>query len=283
MEESALHRNANKRSKLKAPLAAAAANDGALPTDVLRDVLLCLPADELCRLRLVCRSWRSLTSDPIFAKAHSSRHNPSSSASVPTTDGQATMRSSSWTLLLDASRCAFTVNMCMDYGDDEPDQCYRIARLGSDGSGGGNRGISWTVMKPCPVVHVSVQARHGAVVNGVAYFLLYKDHNTLDEIAAFDLATEEWRHPLLRGPPSGHNNISAKEEDKVCSMLQFSQPEQMLGLHLQLQYGLQLPALLTGPLVLGGRRQGVVDETILFEISICCSPIWEFYSAMDLR
>ncbi|KAF8737277.1 hypothetical protein HU200_014174 [Digitaria exilis] len=76
MEESALHRNANKRSKLNAPLAAAAANDGALPTDVLRDVLLCLPADELCRLRLVCRSWRSLTSDPIFAKAHSSRHNP---------------------------------------------------------------------------------------------------------------------------------------------------------------------------------------------------------------
>nr|CAB3455989.1 unnamed protein product [Digitaria exilis] len=37
-------------------------------------VLLYLPADELCRLRLVCWSWWSLTSDPIFAKAHSSRH-----------------------------------------------------------------------------------------------------------------------------------------------------------------------------------------------------------------
>nr|CAB3455992.1 unnamed protein product [Digitaria exilis] len=70
--ESALQRNGNKRSKLHAPLAAA--NDGALPTDVLRDVLLCLPADEPCRLRLVCRSRRSLTTDPIFAKAHSFRH-----------------------------------------------------------------------------------------------------------------------------------------------------------------------------------------------------------------
>nr|CAB3452259.1 unnamed protein product [Digitaria exilis] len=68
----ALQRNGNKRSKLHAPFAAA--NDSILPTDVLRDVLLRLPADELCRLRLVCRSWRSLTSDPFFAKAHLSRH-----------------------------------------------------------------------------------------------------------------------------------------------------------------------------------------------------------------
>ncbi|CAL4897539.1 unnamed protein product [Urochloa decumbens] len=58
------------------PLAVVAANYGALPTDVLYDVLLRLPAKELCRLRLVCQSWRSLTSDPLFARAHSSRHPP---------------------------------------------------------------------------------------------------------------------------------------------------------------------------------------------------------------
>ncbi|KAL6623650.1 hypothetical protein ACP70R_033529 [Stipagrostis hirtigluma subsp. patula] len=52
----------------------AAANYGVLPRDVLFDVLLRLPADELCRLRIVCRSWRSLISDPLFAKDHSSRH-----------------------------------------------------------------------------------------------------------------------------------------------------------------------------------------------------------------
>ncbi|KAL6638939.1 hypothetical protein ACP70R_022669 [Stipagrostis hirtigluma subsp. patula] len=57
---------------LNAPLAVP--DDGLLPTDLLREILLRLPANVLCRLRLVCRSWRSLTSDPIFAKAHSSRN-----------------------------------------------------------------------------------------------------------------------------------------------------------------------------------------------------------------
>ncbi|CAL5079004.1 unnamed protein product [Urochloa decumbens] len=54
--------------------AVALADSGGLPTDVLFEVLLRFPANVLCRLRLVCRSWRSLTSDPIFARAHASRH-----------------------------------------------------------------------------------------------------------------------------------------------------------------------------------------------------------------
>lgn len=52
----------------------AASNPGALPPDVLFDVLLRLPAKELCRLRAVCRSWRSLTVDPLFTGAHAARH-----------------------------------------------------------------------------------------------------------------------------------------------------------------------------------------------------------------
>jgi F-box interacting protein len=44
-----------------------------LPADVVYEVLR-VPAKALCRLRLVCRSWRSLTSDPRFARAHSARH-----------------------------------------------------------------------------------------------------------------------------------------------------------------------------------------------------------------
>ncbi|CAL4897516.1 unnamed protein product [Urochloa decumbens] len=59
-----------------APPLAVAANYCALPADVLYDILLRLPAKEICRLRLVCRSWQSLTSDPIFARAHSRRHRP---------------------------------------------------------------------------------------------------------------------------------------------------------------------------------------------------------------
>ncbi|TVU38158.1 hypothetical protein EJB05_11512, partial [Eragrostis curvula] len=50
----------------KATLADPLANDGVLPTDLLTEAL--------CRLRVVCRSWRSLTSNPCFASAHSSRH-----------------------------------------------------------------------------------------------------------------------------------------------------------------------------------------------------------------
>ncbi|OEL27778.1 hypothetical protein BAE44_0011205 [Dichanthelium oligosanthes] len=75
--ESVIRRNDDDgRDKVNdAPLAAAAAAGiGVLPTDVLRDILLLLPADALCRLRLVCRPWRSLTSDPGFATAHAVRH-----------------------------------------------------------------------------------------------------------------------------------------------------------------------------------------------------------------
>jgi len=45
-----------------------------LATDVLFDVFLLLSAKELCRLRVVCRAWRSLTCDPHFIRAHAARH-----------------------------------------------------------------------------------------------------------------------------------------------------------------------------------------------------------------
>ncbi|VAI35147.1 unnamed protein product [Triticum turgidum subsp. durum] len=52
----------------------AASFSGDLPEDSLYEVLLCLPAKELCRLRVVCPAWRALTSDPLFVAAHKSRH-----------------------------------------------------------------------------------------------------------------------------------------------------------------------------------------------------------------
>ena len=42
--------------------------------DVLFEILLRLPAKTLCRLRVVCRSWRALLSDPRFVAAHGTRH-----------------------------------------------------------------------------------------------------------------------------------------------------------------------------------------------------------------
>ncbi|KAM0871748.1 hypothetical protein ACQ4PT_039186 [Festuca glaucescens] len=59
-----------------APIVAATSDDGLLPTDVLRDILLRLPAKPLCRLRAVCRSWRFLLSDSWFAAAHEVRQQP---------------------------------------------------------------------------------------------------------------------------------------------------------------------------------------------------------------
>lgn len=45
-----------------------------LPRDALYDILLRLPAKDVCRLRAVSPSWRSLTFDPLFVKAHAARH-----------------------------------------------------------------------------------------------------------------------------------------------------------------------------------------------------------------
>ncbi|CAN6222644.1 unnamed protein product [Urochloa humidicola] len=45
-----------------------------LPEDAVYEILLRLPAKDLCRLCAVCRPWRSLLSSPSFAAAHAARH-----------------------------------------------------------------------------------------------------------------------------------------------------------------------------------------------------------------
>ncbi|CAM0905597.1 unnamed protein product [Alopecurus aequalis] len=64
-----------------------ASGAGALPPDGLYEILLRLPAKDLCRLRAVCRSWRSLTSDPLFIKDHAARHTRPFLASTLADDG----------------------------------------------------------------------------------------------------------------------------------------------------------------------------------------------------
>ncbi|KAL9380553.1 hypothetical protein Peur_026210 [Populus x canadensis] len=44
-----------------------------LPQEIIVDILTCLPAKSLIRFKCVCRSWRSLISDPQFAKLHLKR------------------------------------------------------------------------------------------------------------------------------------------------------------------------------------------------------------------
>ncbi|XP_066398777.1 F-box protein At3g07870-like [Miscanthus floridulus] len=45
-----------------------------LPIDAIYEILIRLPSEELCRLRVVCRPWRSLLSNPQFIAAHATRH-----------------------------------------------------------------------------------------------------------------------------------------------------------------------------------------------------------------
>ncbi|KAF8701961.1 hypothetical protein HU200_033294 [Digitaria exilis] len=61
-------------SRRNTRVVATATSHGVLPLDVVFDVLVCLPAKDICRLRAICRPWRSLTSDPAFIKAHAARH-----------------------------------------------------------------------------------------------------------------------------------------------------------------------------------------------------------------
>ena len=56
------------------PPPAASNSTGALPPDLLFDVLLRLPAKFLFCHRAVCRSLRSFTSDPLFVAEHTARH-----------------------------------------------------------------------------------------------------------------------------------------------------------------------------------------------------------------
>ncbi|XP_066398779.1 F-box protein At3g07870-like [Miscanthus floridulus] len=69
-------RRAQQRRRLPAPATPAACGGGdagALPLDALCEILLRLPGKQLCRLRTVCRAWRSLLSAPWFAAAHAAR------------------------------------------------------------------------------------------------------------------------------------------------------------------------------------------------------------------
>ncbi|KAL6639659.1 hypothetical protein ACP70R_023389 [Stipagrostis hirtigluma subsp. patula] len=61
-------------SKLSLPDACGGVLHLPLPADALYEILLRLPAKALCRLRVVCRPWRALLSDPHFIAAHSGRH-----------------------------------------------------------------------------------------------------------------------------------------------------------------------------------------------------------------
>ncbi|KAK1611997.1 hypothetical protein QYE76_035670 [Lolium multiflorum] len=64
--------SASKRAKVSA----AETTGVALPPDMVEEILMRVPARSLYRLREVCRSWRSVVSEPSFVKAHAALHPP---------------------------------------------------------------------------------------------------------------------------------------------------------------------------------------------------------------
>ncbi|CAL5078971.1 unnamed protein product [Urochloa decumbens] len=281
--EPALVRKAKRRASSMPLSLWPAPTTGLLPTDILHEVLLRLPANVLCRLRLVCRQWRSLTSDPIFARAHLLRHpvivgcrnfganvdrdarrgvqfvdlsgniikrirmrryhwdyghnlsvkpslqsalttksgcllNPSTGAFIVlpgyTAEGQPIM---SLSLLGRISSTGeykvLRIHRFHRYiMGSEPGQTCEVMTVGDSGDDG-----RW-MARASPPVNVAVTSLHGVVVNGVAYFLLDVCDPTnikWDDIASFNLDTEEWRSDTLRGPPKGLLPI-ADEETRIC-------------------------------------------------------------------
>ncbi|CAL4988758.1 unnamed protein product [Urochloa decumbens] len=158
----------NKPAELPAP--SSLANDGTLlPTDLLYEILLHLPASELCRLRLVCRSWRSLTSDPGFAKAHASRH---------------------------------PLVVCI-HGDEDSRACeLRIVEL----SGKFNRARPGPPIFVSSQSGQTVVIYGVAYFLPLSrYYIDYNPTNVKpDTIALFDMTTEEWRNETLQGPVNNH-------------------------------------------------------------------------------
>ncbi|TVU38154.1 hypothetical protein EJB05_11508, partial [Eragrostis curvula] len=233
---------------------AVVANDGVLPTDLLTEVLLRVPAKPLCRLRLVCRSWRSLTSDPRFARAHSSRHplfagrgydkddeihifdmfgnvvkrmcslgelkvhlstqadlvcvqrqttcvegeelllNPATGA-IHVLPGVSVSRVVNGTCFLGhvPSTGEYKVLRVVQYFGAQEDAQHAYEVITLDGSS-----QSWRVhVTPCPPpTSILPYARFMVTIHGIAYFL---SRHHLD-IVLFDLATEEWRPSVVRGP-----------------------------------------------------------------------------------
>ncbi|KAF8664301.1 hypothetical protein HU200_054849 [Digitaria exilis] len=122
--------------------------------DVLHEVLLRVPAKELCRLRLICRSWRSLTSVIACLIGH-----------VPSTGEYKVVR---------VGRYACQV-------EERMKTVFQVVALG----GGEQR---WRA-KPSPV-DIIADSRFIAVVSGVAYFMATYDDDEHDDDSGSDMGPE---------------------------------------------------------------------------------------------
>ncbi|KAJ1288167.1 hypothetical protein BS78_02G069600 [Paspalum vaginatum] len=206
---------------------------GVLPAAALYEILLWVPAKDLRRLRLLCRPWRSLLSDPRFLAAHAARHPaPLIVAGYPAgvrnlrflfdivdLSGRVVKRVRP-TLGRDEQvmvevvfdRVASTGEyklLRIIYGflfGRRDQQLFEVFTLDAGGSVGSHQ---WRKTKACPAPPVNLSSR--AVLNGTVYFfsdeglsLVQDDHDAASKrIVSFDFGIEEWTG-TLREPPINH-------------------------------------------------------------------------------
>ncbi|KAL6622685.1 hypothetical protein ACP70R_032564 [Stipagrostis hirtigluma subsp. patula] len=213
----------------------AVASHGVLPADVLFDVLLRLPADELCRLRLVCRSWHSLTSDRPFTKAaRPTRHATRTSSPLI---GSTAARFTSWA-------CPATSSGGYALISSVTVQVFRLICSAFHSSGDrptrATLSPAWSSATwPTSVAyHLCLGLGMSPPQESTRCSAFSRSHGrtcevrTLgsgsnggwrqrpwppakiepDSIASFDLATEEWRPTMIQGPLS---SVFASTGDKL--------------------------------------------------------------------
>ncbi|CAL4897509.1 unnamed protein product [Urochloa decumbens] len=230
------------------PLAVAAANYGALPTDVLYDVLLRLPAKELCRLRLVARAhslrnvikripigigqrpWEALsTHGDLACISHGwglayilnlatgaaiadidAEHRRKVNAGRPVCLLGHVLSTGEYKVLRVQNGCDYSYSS--GRRPTSPQTC-EVMTLGSDGR---SRSRWRKGRRPPVIVSCSpVFSWRMAVVAGVAYFLTSPEEvaEQLDSVAVFDMATEVWKPTTIQGPLS-----STDEKLKLAMM-----------------------------------------------------------------
>nr|CAB3455999.1 unnamed protein product [Digitaria exilis] len=205
--------------------AAPLADYGLLPADIMFDVLLRIPAKELCRLRVICRAWSLITHSPLFAKAHSSRHplvlglrnrsevqfidlsgNTVKKLATGACDLISPLELSSQLDLVCVSEITGRTCVVVNSATGAVTVLPRDIGIEQDINMGATHwhfplpeSTKWRARSPPRALFVSTTSRDRVVVDGVAYFLL--EHGIEpDAVASFDMATEEWRPMTLQGP-----------------------------------------------------------------------------------
>ncbi|KAF8731981.1 hypothetical protein HU200_015931 [Digitaria exilis] len=187
-----------------------AINDGVLPGDILHEVLLGLPAKDLCRLRLVC----TLFPPPPLIAGLCSNKDEVHIADLSGNIKRVPITGDSFVSAFDDYEVLCIVR---HYKNNRFVQTSYVTTLN-----GGGDDRRWRASARL-AVPVDPRFRQRAVVGEVAYFLfqlfspdyvVYDDVEP-DSIASFDMAKEEWNKTTIRGPLSLSSSLLSMAGERL--------------------------------------------------------------------